>query len=82
MNRATQTGICLRNTTLKAHCNDKEYLWEEMNLTCKNEQLAHKELLIGFMLIAFKPQLTVSAVIRVPLQDMSKYTLFKCIYPI
>jgi hypothetical protein len=36
----------------------------------KKKKLTHKELLTGFMLIAFKSQLTGSAVIRVPLQDV------------
>ena len=36
----------------------------------EKKRIAHKEFLTGFMLIAFKSQLTGSAVIRVPLQDV------------
>lgn len=82
--RATQTEKCFRKTSRKVFCRDKQHLCQtrkELFSVGEKKRIAHKELLTGLMLIAFKSQLTGSAVIRVPLQDV-KYTLFKHISPI
>lgn len=81
----TESQACASETHLSKHpaeASQRVSLGGNELFNLQEWEIAHKELLIGLVLIAFKSQLTVSAVIRVPLQDMSKYTLFKCIYSI
>lgn len=69
--RATQTEKCFRKHLANRSAETRSIsVRQERNFSGKKKGIAHKEFRTGFMLIAFKSQLTGSVVIRVPLQDV------------